>query len=227
MSSLSEWFKSRNEESVINQSLVHMQKILECVVEFEKGLSFFLEEHKMELAMKVFRRVEQLEHQADVIRRKILNKISKAEIVPTIRENLVHLIKRIDDIANATNACARILLYINQEDFLNLGKEIHAKILEMVRISVEAVKKVNIMVNKLLSVEEVEILNLGEEVNIMEHKCDEIRADISKILVTNHPAINPFSAIEIHNCITILEAISDNAEDVADYIIMLRVAKRT
>ncbi|MFX1337215.1 MAG: DUF47 domain-containing protein [Promethearchaeota archaeon] len=227
MSSLSEWFKSRNEQSVINKTLIHMQKILEVVVEFEKGLSFYIEEKNLELAIKVFHRVTELEHQADGIRRNILTLISKAEISMTIRENLVHLTQRIDDIANATNACARILLYLNHSDFLNLEKEVHSKILQIARITVEAVKKVNKMVNEILKIGEAEIQKLGVDVNILEHKCDELRFDINKILVSNRPDINPFSAIEIHNFISILEAISDNAEDVADYIIMLTVAKRT
>jgi predicted phosphate transport protein (TIGR00153 family) len=144
----------------------------------------------------------------------------------TIRENLVHLTQRIDDIANATNACARILLYMNQTDFQNLEKEVHSKILQIVEITVDAVKKVNKMVNEFLKIGEAEIQILGEEINVLEHQCDELRFDISRILVSNHPDINPFSAIEIHNFISILEAISDNAEDVADYIIMLTVAKR-
>ena len=110
---------------------------------------------------------------------------------------------------------------------LKLDEEVHKKFSEMTSISVESVKKVNIMVKKLLSAEEKEITQLGEEINILEHKCDELRHAINRILVSNNPDINPFSAIEIHNCISTLEAISDNAEDVADYIIMLTVAKKT
>ncbi len=227
MSSLFEWFKSRNEETAINKTLVHMQKVLECVVEFEKGLSFLIEERNIELALRVFTRVNDLEHQADIIRRKILEMLSQAEISSTIRENLIHLAQRIDDVANATNAGARILSYINPTDFLNLENEIHNKILEMVRISVKAVKKLNQMVKSLLKAERAEIKELGEQINTLEHECDELRFKINHILVSNHPKINPFSAIEIHNFISIIEAISDNAEDTADYIMMLTVAKRT
>ena len=60
MSSLFEWFRSRNEESVINKTLIHMQKVLECVVEFEKALSFLIEEKNVDLALKVFFRVDEL-----------------------------------------------------------------------------------------------------------------------------------------------------------------------
>ena len=133
----------------------------------------------------------------------------------------------IDDIANAANAGARIFIYMNHTDFLKLDEEVHKKFLELAKISVESVKKVNIMVNKLLVATEEEIHQLGEEINILEHKCDELRHAINRILVSNNLDINPFSAIEIHNCISSLEAVSDNAEDVADYIIMLTVAKKT
>ncbi|MFW9823096.1 MAG: DUF47 domain-containing protein [Candidatus Thorarchaeota archaeon] len=226
MSSLMEWFKSRNEENAMNLTLVHTQKVLECIVEFDKGLSFFLEEKNVDLALKVFFRVDELEHQADGIRRNILNMLSQAELPSKIRENLMHLVKRIDDIANAANASSRILISMNHKDFLNLGEDIHKNILDISKISVEAVKKVNIMVKELLNAEENKIQQLGEEVNILEHQCDDKHYAISRSLVSNNQDINPFSAIVIHNCISTMEAISDNAEDVADYIIMLTLAKR-
>ena len=227
MSSLYEWFKSRNEESAINLTLVHMQKVLECVVEFDKGLSFLIEEKNVDLALKVFFRVTELEHQADGIRRNILKMLSQAELNSTIRENLTHLIKRIDDVANAANASARILIYMNHADFLKLHEDVLIKILEMAKLSVEAIKLLNLMVKGLMAAKNVEMQKLGEEVNTLEHKCDEIHFAINRILVSNNPDINPFSAIEIHDCIYELENISDNAEDVADYIIMLTVSKRT
>lgn len=234
MSSLFEWFKSRNEESAINKTLVHAQKVLECVVEFEKGLSFLIEEKDVDLALKVFFRVNELEHQADGIRRNILNGLSKAELNNVIRENLTHLVKRIDDVANAANASARILTYMNYSDFLKLDKDVHDYLIKMANVSVECVKTLNLMVQKLINAKEEdantlgeEIQRLGEEVNVLEHKVDDLKVNVYRNLVSNHPDVNPFSAIEIHNCISAMEAITDNAEEVADYIIMLTIAKRS
>jgi len=227
MSDLFKWFKSRNEESAMNKTLIHMQKVLECIVEYRKGLGFFIKERNIDLAIKVFFRVDELEHQADNIRRNILNMLSKAELPSTIRENLMHLVKRTDDVANAANASSRIMISMNHKDFLGLGDEILNDIIDMGDLSVQAVKKLNQMVNHLLTADETEIQKLGEEVNILEHNVDEKRYAINRELVNNNPEINPFSAITIHNCISALEAISDNAEEVADYIIMLTVTKRT
>jgi uncharacterized protein Yka (UPF0111/DUF47 family) len=96
----------------------------------------------------------------------------------------------------------------------------------MAKTSVETVKKLNLMVNKLITSDEQGINQLGEEINTLEHKCDEIHFAINRILVNNNPSINPFSAIEIHDCILAMENVTDNSEDVADYIIMLNVSKR-
>ena len=191
MSSLMEWFKSRNEENAMNLTLVHTQKVLECIVEFDKGLSFLLEEKNVDLALKVFFRVDELEHQADGIRRSILNMLSQAELPSKIRENLVHLVKRIDDIANAANASARILISMNHMDFMNLGDDVHKNILDISRISADAVKKVNLMVDQLLNAEEANIQELGEEVNKLEHQCDEKHYSINRSLVLNNLKINP------------------------------------
>lgn len=227
MSSLFEWFKSRNEENAINKTLVHMQKVLECVVEFDKGLTFLIEQKNVDLALKVFFRVTELEHQADGIRRNILNTLSKAELSPKIRENLTQLVKRIDDVANAANGSARILIYMNHNDFLNLPEEVHKKTMEMIRLSVETVKKLSMMVKKLISSDEQGITNLGEEINTLEHSCDELHFAINRNLInSNNSNINPFSAIEIYNCILAIENITDNCEDVADYIIMLTISKK-
>ena len=54
--------------------------------------------------MEVFRRVDVLEHEADIMRRDILKNITKTEVKPEIREDLSDLIKRTDKIANAANA---------------------------------------------------------------------------------------------------------------------------
>lgn len=227
MSDLYKWFKSRNEETAINKTLIHMKKVLECVVEYEKGLTFFIKEREINLALKVFFRVDELEHQADNIRRNILNMLSIAELPSTIRENLMHLVKRIDDVANAANASARILISLNHKDFLSLGEDILNLVLEMGDYTIEAVKNLDKMVNKLLTTEDAEIEKLAELVNNLEHKVDEKRYAINRYLVSDNPKINPFSAITIHNSINALEAISDNAEEVADYIIMLKLTKRT
>ncbi|MBD3350886.1 MAG: DUF47 family protein [Candidatus Lokiarchaeota archaeon] len=229
MSSLMEYFKSRNKESAINKIAVHMSKVLECTVEFEKAIHFLIEEKNYDLALKVFLRVNELEHQADNIRRDILNMLSEAELKIPIRENLSHLVKRIDDVANAANACARILVYMNYEDFRKLDDEVHVKMVEMGQVTIEAVKTLNLMLKNMIDETEDDVQEMANKVNLYEHKADELHFAINRILVAGGSKydINPFSSYEIMKMLTKFENISDAAESVADYLVILEILTQT
>ena len=56
--SLFGYLKNRNEENILNKAVAHMQKTLECVVEFDKGFTYLVKEHNFELSLEVFRRVD-------------------------------------------------------------------------------------------------------------------------------------------------------------------------
>ncbi|MCP4764161.1 MAG: DUF47 family protein [archaeon] len=231
MGSLMEYFKSRNQEKIITKIDQHMKKVLESVTELEKGLVFLLEDKNIDLALKVFYRVGDLEHQADTIRRDILASLSKAELLPVIRENVSQLAKKIDDVANSANACARILVYMKHNDFFKLDKEIHSKMLEMASVSGKAAKELNLMLITMNNTEYNEndkLQDMSKSVNVWEHNSDELHFAINRTLVKKGQEyeINPFSAQIIMNAITELENITDNAEEVADYIVTLALSSR-
>lgn len=225
MSSLMEYFKSRNQESAIHKITVHMDKVLECIVEFDKAMAFLIEEKNYDLALKVFLRVNELEHQADIIRRDVLNMLSEAEMKTKVRENLSHLTKRIDDVANAANACARILVYMNFEDFRKIDQEVHEKMVQMSHISLDCVKQLRLMLDSMLNGSSKQINEKSNQVNLLEHKADELHFAINRILVAGGDkyGINPFSAHEMMKMLTKLENISDAAETVADYLVILEL----
>ena len=182
-----------------------------------------IEEKNFDLALKVLIRVGELEHQADNIRRDILNMLSEAELKAPVRENLSHLVKRIDDVANAANACARIIVYMNYEDFRKLDTEVHSKMIEMCEVTVDCVKILNQMLNYMLSQNNDNVQEMAKKINLLEHQADELHFAINRILVASggNLGINPFSAYEIMKMFTKLENISDAAESVADYLVIL------
>ena len=57
MGSLKNFLQPRNEEDVLEKSILHMKKVLECVVEFERGCTIYITEKKPELAFEIFKRV--------------------------------------------------------------------------------------------------------------------------------------------------------------------------
>jgi len=224
-SSLLEYFQSRNQENIINKIFSHMAKVVECVVELQKALNFLFEEKNYDLALKVFIRVNDLEHQADIIRREILNILSQVELKTQVHENLSHLIKRIDDVADAASATSRIIIYLNFEDLRKIDPDVQKKIIEIGVFSVDCVKKLYQMLEKMMKYDKYDAQADAAEINLIEHKCDEIHFSMNRILVNTGPNynINPFSAYEIMKMLTKLENITDAAENVADYLVILNI----
>jgi hypothetical protein len=227
MGNLRNWLQTRNEGNVLGKTLAHMQKVLECVVEFERGFTFFAKEHNTELALEVFTRVSVLEHEADTIRREVLLLIVKSDLETQIREDLATLVRRIDRIANAANGAARRLGGIDEISIRSLGEEFLTRNSDIIHFSVEATKILYNLTKKLPEIENKDVFRITGQIQALEHKCDVLHADIYKYLnKLKEVSFNPFTAIEIANFVDLVESISDKVEDVADFIELLKTSLR-
>jgi predicted phosphate transport protein (TIGR00153 family) len=205
----------------------HLRKVLETLVEFERGFNIFVKEKNPELALEIYRRVDDLEREADGIRRDLLMQISKSELSSQIREDLTHLVKRIDKIANMTNGASRRMTGIPPDALMSLGDTIYDKMLESIDHAIQATKVLTVIWKRFRDAETEEILSLCEKIQILEHKSDIIQSEIYKDLTKmENPPFNQFAAIQISNLVDMIESISDKVEDVGDYIEVLKTAKR-
>ncbi len=205
----------------------HMQKILETVVEFERGFSIYTEEKKPKLALEIFKRVDILEHEADTLRRELLIQISQSELKAIMREDFTTLVKRIDRIANTTDGAARRLSGIAEKDFEYLGEGILSKMSEIIRQSVNATKILFNLIKRMTEIDHSEILRICEKIQKIEHDCDILHSTIYEMLnKLGEVPFNHFVAIQISNFVDMIETISDKVEDVSDYIEVLKTAKR-
>jgi predicted phosphate transport protein (TIGR00153 family) len=225
--SLKLWFRDRNSANIMEGAATHLRKVLETLVEFERGFNIFVKEKNPQLAFEIFRRVDDLEREADGIRRDLLIQISKSELSPQIREDLTHLVKRIDKIANMVNGASRRIMGMPSENLLVLGDFVFDKMLESMNNAIQAAKVLVIIWKRFRDAEMEEILNLCHKIQVLEHKCDIIQSEIYEELnKMKDPPFNYFVAIQISNLVDMIESISDKVEDVGDYIEVLKTAKK-
>ena len=225
--SLKTFLQKRNNANTLEKAIEHVRKTLETVVEFERGFTIYVKERNPELAFEIFRRVGVLEHDADVLRRDLLLKISKSELTPIMRENLSVLVKRIDRIANAADGAGRRMAGLNSQHLLAIGEEIFDIVLEMIHFSVEATKILFYMMKRLTDLEDEKMFHMCEKIQILEHKCDVLHSQIyEKLNRLEEAPFNHFVAIQISNLVDMIESITDKVEDVSDYIEILKTAKR-
>lgn len=226
--SLKTFLQNRSNANIFEMANNHMQKVLETVVEFERGFSIYINEKNVELAAEIFKRVDRLEHEADIIRRDILVQISKSELTTQMREDLSHLVKRIDRIANTTDGAARRLIGLNPDHVFSLGEPVLKKSEEIVSRSIEATKVLYKLIKNLPQMEDKETFRICEKIQSMEHDVDVLHSQLYELMNKLETLdFNAFVALQICNFVDMLEMISDKVEDVSDYIEILKTAKRT
>jgi predicted phosphate transport protein (TIGR00153 family) len=220
MGSLIEFLKRETAVNALEKSVKHAQIVQECVKNLDLGLQTLLKERNIDKSHELFHKVDVLERDADNLRRKILKNISRGELNPSVRQNLSHLIKRMDDVANCCTGVARRINTIPIKFWEQSSSETINLILEMMKTTVECVQLLDKIVLDLLE-ERKHIKEYAKQINLLEHTIDLLNIKLRKNLQETDYSVNYFTVFTAGNVFDILEAISDSIEAVADYIMQI------
>ena len=220
MGSLIEYFKKKTAENVLTKSIKHAQKIQECVRELDKGIEILLNTKDIEQAHDIFLNVDNLEGEADTYRRDIMQDISKGELNPSVRADLSHLIKRMDDVANCATGVARRIDTIPNKFWEQSNEETIQLVSEMMKSTVECSELLDKILIDLLG-DRKQVREIAKQINQQEHKIDRLNIRLRKSLQQTDYKLNPFTIFTVGMTMNIIEAISDAIEVVADYILVL------
>jgi len=220
MGSLIEYFKKETAKNVLEKAIEHAKKVQECVRELNRGVEVLLKERDLDKSHKIFLNVDHLEGEADKIRRDILKDISIGELNPSVRTDLSHLIKRLDDVANCANGVARRIDTIPLKFWEESSKKTINLILEIMDTTVECSEYLDKTVEDLLGKRE-HVKEYSKQINLLEHKVDVNNIKLRRSLQETHYTVNFFTIFTVGNIFDIMEAISDSIETVADYIMVL------
>jgi predicted phosphate transport protein (TIGR00153 family) len=218
--SLIEYFKKKTAENVLEKAIKHAQKIQECVRELDKGIEILLNTKEIEQAHDIFLNVDHLEGEADTYRRDIMQDISKGELNPSVRADLSHLIKRMDDVANCATGVARRIDTIPNKFWEQSNEETIQLVSEMMKSTVECSDLLDQILIDLLG-ERKRVREIAKQINQQEHKIDRLNIRLRKSLQQTDYKLNPFTIFTVGMTMNIIEAISDAIEVVADYILVL------
>jgi len=222
MGSLIEYLKRKTAFDALEKTIKHAQKVQECVKELDKGLKMLLTEKDHDKTHDIFHNVDLLEDEADKLRRELQKDISRGELDPNVRQNLSHLIKRIDDVANCCNGVARRIGTVPIKFWEQSSEETTKLILQIMKTTVDCSKFLDKIVIDFVENRE-NVKDIGKQINDHEHKVDLLNIKLRKSLQDTNYDVNFFTIFTVGNIFDILEAISDSIEGVADYIMVLLV----
>lgn len=219
MSELVKWFEKRRETKALETIQHHLALTTGIVEDLEKAIRAAVEQDQKGLQTSI-ERVSSSEREADALRRKVMDEISKGELSPTDREDLMGLVKRVDMVADWCRESTRILGAIPMGQ---VPRSIQDEFVEMV----VSVKGCAIMlqkcVNKMMT-KPGEALQAADAVEREEEKVDDLHEKARK-LIGKEDLPRAGVAILASQLFESIEMIADSCEDACDQVRIIMVRK--
>lgn len=219
MSDLVKWFEKRRETKTLVTVQRHLALTTEIVEDLEKAAVAAVK-HDNEEMRRSIERVTREEREADALRRKVMDEISKGELSPIDREDLMELVKKVDMVADWSRESTRIL---GATPMQHVPKPIKTELLEMVRSVKECARSLQKCVNKMMTKPE-EALQAADIVEREEEKIDDLH-ERARILIGNEDIPKPGVAVLISQLFEAIEMIADSCEDACDQVRIIMVRK--
>jgi len=214
------WFGRQKEKEVMRLCVIHAEEISKVVIQMRQVVFSFCDGN-VEGAKNAFSNVFDNERQADEVKRKVLEELSKGPFLPMDREDVMRLVLTVDDVgANAKSAARKI----NFSSSTDLGDDIKTGLRQLADMLVEIVDEMKRGIEKLLE-EPRKVAELADELERLEEKIDEHRVELLvKIIKFGDKAKSFSSWLMLKEAVDNMENVADKSEDVADLIRTMEIS---
>lgn len=219
MSELLRWFEKRRETKALATVQRHLALTTGIVEDLERAVNAAIKGDENEMR-KCIERVASSEREADGLRRRVMDEVSRGELSPIDREDLMDLVKRVDMVADWNRESTRILGAIPMEFVPQKLKE---EILVMVKSVKECVAALQKCVNKMMTKPE-EALQAADVVEREEEKVDDFH-EKARVLIGRENLPRAGVAVLISELFEAIEMIADSCEDACDQVRVIMVRK--
>jgi predicted phosphate transport protein (TIGR00153 family) len=199
------------EQVILKDAQRHVEEASKTVHYFAEAVAAFI---RGDLSAKsvAIENVRQSEHEADVLRSKMVKELSEGLFLPPDREDLLHFVKTLDKIADWTNGAARILGFIEAR----LPDDILKNISAATELIVTSITKLKEAIYALTKNDLKKALIDCEDIDRLEHEAD----DQKKLLIESiiHAKLEPTGLLLSYQLAEYLEGVTDKIEDAADFV---------
>lgn len=214
--SLMEWFGKRRESLVIRGLKDHVRAVGDATAELNKAVTALCNSDT-EKAVEALNRMLLSEKEADTIEERVSMELSKGDMEPKEREDLLRLIRRMDFIADWSKESGMNLQLILEAKVrvpVSLWSHYHEMTIELER----AAKELRASIEQLGINEELADKH-SREVERLEHVLDELYFVTKKEILFSD--IDPRAVFLLRDMLHGIENASDSCKDVADIIHIL------
>ncbi|MDK2876778.1 MAG: uncharacterized protein PWQ22_1188 [Archaeoglobaceae archaeon] len=156
------------------------------------------EKEEFELVEKYREEIDELENHADELKKEIRTHVTRSMILPVDRQDLLEFLRAQDEIINNCEHVGHMLTFRKvkaDSEIMVDFKVLLAKIMECVNEYERMVEHINTLVETSFDKKEIQtILEIIQEVESLEHECDQVQIKLHKSLF-NSEKLNP---LDVH-----------------------------
>jgi predicted phosphate transport protein (TIGR00153 family) len=213
------WLGMAEEQSILEDAKKHVEETYQTVAHFSEAIKAFIQ-GDLEDKTVAIEKVRESEHQADLLRSKMVAELSESLLVPPAREDLMHFVKSLDRIADWTNGAARILGFIEHRLPENVLKNISTAT-ELIFTSISNLRE---GIGALTKNDLKKALVDCEAVDRIEHDADDQKKALIESLI--HAKLDPVTFFLSYQLAEYLEGVTDKIEDAADLVKVVAIKSK-
>jgi len=214
------WFAERRRNKVLDLAYREMTLAIDTVADLERSVKAISKGEKEE-AKKCVNRLFLVEEEIDDLRRSVFEEATRGNLPPKDREDIMHLVKRLDVMADHVKDSARSITVLTEAD---VPQEVWSAYVDMARDLVDCAAALRSSLEK-LGAEPMEARELSQKVDQIEGKVDEKYLKTKALLLKHGRGVDPAALMILKDLLESMEHTADSCDDIADYIRALTVPR--
>lgn len=219
---IKKWFAQRRKSKVLDIADRQMTLAIETVIELEKSLKAALNGNKEE-AKASFERLSLVEHEIDELRRAVFEELTRGSLPSKDREDIMHLVKRLDVMADQVKDSARTVMVLLDAKVL---REMWEQFVEMSKDLVACATALRKAIEK-LGTAPSEARKLTEKIDRIEEQVDQKYLKTKSLFIKYTDKMDSATLMMLKDLLEYMEQVADSCADTADYVRILTVARET
>jgi len=219
---LEKWFAQRRKSKVLELADRQLTLAVDTVTELEAAISAASKKNIAD-AKEQIEKLFVTEEEVDNLRRAIFEESTRGSLPLSDREDLMHLVKRLDVMADHVKDSGRHVLLLLE---INIPTTLWNAYVEMAKDLVDCAKALRASIEK-LGTDPLEARRLSEKVDEFEKHGDEKNLHIKTLLLKSDKDVAPSALFVLKDLVESMEEVADSCDDTADYVRVLTITRES
>lgn len=193
-------------------------KIIEMTMVFKEAVDIYLNERRSDNYRQTSKKIKQIEHDSDGLRRDIESRLYEQNLIPDLRGNILQLVENLDRVVNLFDEVAH-KFYIEQPEIPEIY---HESLKNLVRQVAECAENMAIA-SRAFFRDLSTLRDYSKKVYLLEHQSDKSSAKLRKAVFDSD--LELAQKIQINTFVEEVASVADLAEDCIDALLIFAIKR--